>query len=371
MIDAKKTVVFLRSVARLYDLEAEDTVRMLDIADAIEKGDGLENKILDLACRDSVVNDEHWDAVRTLCESALTLAATPRPMTPAEFSEHFPTGTKVKYFGKEYKTSTGPRVFLYPGYACVQLKDLTLPDAQPVQELRELIKSHPDPVGRLDGPPAHGEIRQDGTVEPVREEKPPEPAPTWELVREAFDLGGSIRGSGIEMPQDYEELREFLWEKFLAAHKAPYRPTPDEQAFAVESVGPPKGETTGHIEGIGKYRKRPVVIEAVHFVEDIAWEYFLEGKLVFGKFTVNGNYHKADHKISRAWISITTLEGNMRADLGDWIIRGVKGEFYPCKPDIFDSTYIAIPSRPDYINPPKVETEAIPPQQKEIADGEK
>lgn len=36
---------------------------------------------------------------------------------------------------------------------------------------------------------------------------------------------------------------------------------------------------------------------------------------------------------------IPTLEGEMRADLGDWIICGVKGEFYPCKPDIFDATY--------------------------------
>ncbi len=37
---------------------------------------------------------------------------------------------------------------------------------------------------------------------------------------------------------------------------------------------------------------------------------------------------------------ISTLEGVMRADLGDWIIRGVQGEFYPCKPDIFEATYV-------------------------------
>ena len=39
------------------------------------------------------------------------------------------------------------------------------------------------------------------------------------------------------------------------------------------------------------------------------------------------------------YIAIDTLEGTMRADGGDWIIRGVKGEFYPCKPDIFEATY--------------------------------
>lgn len=39
------------------------------------------------------------------------------------------------------------------------------------------------------------------------------------------------------------------------------------------------------------------------------------------------------------FIVIQTLEGGMRADAHDWIIRGVQGEFYPCKPDIFDATY--------------------------------
>ncbi len=38
-------------------------------------------------------------------------------------------------------------------------------------------------------------------------------------------------------------------------------------------------------------------------------------------------------------LDIPTLEGTMTANAGDWIIRGVKGEFYPCKPDIFDATY--------------------------------
>jgi hypothetical protein len=38
-------------------------------------------------------------------------------------------------------------------------------------------------------------------------------------------------------------------------------------------------------------------------------------------------------------IYLDTLEGTMRADVGDWVIKGVKGEFYPCKPDIFEATY--------------------------------
>ena len=59
-----------------------------------------------------------------------------------------------------------------------------------------------------------------------------------------------------------------------------------------------------------KFRKKPVVIEAVQLRDDTD-----------GKF------------------KITTLEGVHTANIGDWIIRGVKGEFYPCKPDIFTATY--------------------------------
>jgi hypothetical protein len=55
--------------------------------------------------------------------------------------------------------------------------------------------------------------------------------------------------------------------------------------------------------------------------------------------TVSGDYHPENRTVSRAWINIKTLEGTMRADIGDWIIKGVKGELYPCKPDIFEATY--------------------------------
>jgi len=77
-----------------------------------------------------------------------------------------------------------------------------------------------------------------------------------------------------------------------------------------------------------KYRKKPVVIEAVQFTLDSAIHArdFCDGILF-------------DNSPVRPWINIKTLEGTMRADLGDWIIKGVKGEFYPCKPDIFEATY--------------------------------
>jgi len=76
-----------------------------------------------------------------------------------------------------------------------------------------------------------------------------------------------------------------------------------------------------------KYRKRPVVIDAVEFNglnhDEIAC--FCEPQPV----KVGGNFT----------LLIPTSEGEMTASKGDWIIKGVKGEFYPCKPDIFAATY--------------------------------
>lgn len=63
---------------------------------------------------------------------------------------------------------------------------------------------------------------------------------------------------------------------------------------------------------MGRFRKKPVVIEAVRHIGD-------------------------------APLVISTLEGDMTAQPGDWIITGVKGERYPCKPDIFEATYDVAP----------------------------
>lgn len=76
-----------------------------------------------------------------------------------------------------------------------------------------------------------------------------------------------------------------------------------------------------------KFRKKPVVIEAVQYTGDNLEQIEKE---------TNGG---AAYAGATQTLIVTTLEGQMRADVGDWIIRGVKGEFYPCKPDIFALTY--------------------------------
>ena len=76
-----------------------------------------------------------------------------------------------------------------------------------------------------------------------------------------------------------------------------------------------------------KYSKKPVVIEAVQWTGENVKEVM--------DFM---NWRNAAHDTASG-LMIHTLEGNHHASLGDWIIKGVNGEFYPCKPDIFEKTY--------------------------------
>lgn len=80
-----------------------------------------------------------------------------------------------------------------------------------------------------------------------------------------------------------------------------------------------------------RYKKKPVVIEAVQFDgtdESVDW---LLPQLTSGE--IGRSFNK---------LYIKTLEGVMTAHIGDYIIKGIQGEFYPCKPGIFEATYDAI-----------------------------
>jgi len=87
---------------------------------------------------------------------------------------------------------------------------------------------------------------------------------------------------------------------------------------------------------VGKYRKKPIVIDAIqfngsNFEEIFAWARRWHSEDT-GPRMCQSNFEAED-------LVISTLEGNHLANKGDWIIRGVEGEFYPCKPDIFEKTY--------------------------------
>jgi hypothetical protein len=77
-------------------------------------------------------------------------------------------------------------------------------------------------------------------------------------------------------------------------------------------------------ENIMKYRKKPVVIEAIQWTGKNNVELMLFVRLI--------TFVKDD-------VFIPTLEGEMKGSKGDFIIQGVNGEYYPCKPDIFEKTY--------------------------------
>ncbi len=85
-----------------------------------------------------------------------------------------------------------------------------------------------------------------------------------------------------------------------------------------------------------KYRKKPVVIEAKQLTESSLFEIM--------QWAHAGMPPEMNAVILAAHggAEVRTLEGHLHASWGDWIIKGVKGEFYPCKPDIFDATYEAV-----------------------------
>ena len=86
---------------------------------------------------------------------------------------------------------------------------------------------------------------------------------------------------------------------------------------------------------MAKYKKKPIVIEAIQLRQDTIQECydFIDTKV--------GNFPETGRGIDPAdgQFKITTLEGVMIAEVGDYIIKGINGEFYPCKPDIFEKTY--------------------------------
>lgn len=85
------------------------------------------------------------------------------------------------------------------------------------------------------------------------------------------------------------------------------------------------------------FRKRPVVVEATQW--DGSGKSFKDIQAWMGECSPKGLIRSFWEFGRIEYLLIFTMEGQMRADPGDWIIRGVQGEFYPCKPDIFAETY--------------------------------
>lgn len=90
-----------------------------------------------------------------------------------------------------------------------------------------------------------------------------------------------------------------------------------------------------------KYRKKPVVIEAVQLCKNNTKEVleFMGQKVDLNCDMAFQRWEEYCNSVKNEGLTIHTLEGDIIASIGDYIIKGVNGEFYPCKPDIFDKTY--------------------------------
>jgi hypothetical protein len=89
---------------------------------------------------------------------------------------------------------------------------------------------------------------------------------------------------------------------------------------------------------IRTFRKLPVVVHAIQFTQETVNEIMEWGRVNDAPFQLIPGYNSPTGK---TYLRIPTLEGDHYATLGDWIICGVDGEFYPCKPTIFARTYEA------------------------------
>jgi len=87
-----------------------------------------------------------------------------------------------------------------------------------------------------------------------------------------------------------------------------------------------------------KYRKKPVIIEAEKVETYIEKNFFDDTDVKF-HLDNNGQLRKVRLSSDKKSVFIETLEGEMKASPGDYIIKGINGELYPCKPDIFEKTY--------------------------------
>ena len=95
------------------------------------------------------------------------------------------------------------------------------------------------------------------------------------------------------------------------------------------------------------FQKKPVVVDAVQYIGDDSFN-------LVRQFV---GEQQPLHRLGDMKLGISTLEGVMEASPGDWIIKGVKGEFYPCKPDIFEATYSPVTDKSDEKIPSSVALE--------------
>lgn len=161
--------------------------------------------------------------------------------------------------------------------------------------------------------------------------KPPSEPTIGTLRDRMVRLCEELRGvkAQIKSHEQYADARRAACKGWAA--RSLYRPVQDMDAM--QAWAAKKEERI-----MRKFRKKPVIIEAIQLRSDAQ---ALEELCEFMNITGMGSFEYCGRGIDPrdGRFKISTLEGVMIANVGDWIIRGVSGEFYPCKPDIFAATY--------------------------------
>lgn len=92
-----------------------------------------------------------------------------------------------------------------------------------------------------------------------------------------------------------------------------------------------------------QYTKKRITIEAIQFKG--TWDSLAEITGKFPEMEQHGMFLEED-KVTVPWFGIKTRKGTMKCSPNDYVIKGIKGEFYPCKPDIFEASYDVKPCQP-------------------------
>lgn len=203
-----------------------------------------------------------------------------------------------------------------------------------LRKLLEVEHEHGDGMNECDEPLIDVAIRE---IEKLRSAAPDSSVPTTapaaatkisEAARKAAHLKfKEMFGRSAFIPKEDDWIEGYATAVIVLGSETP-RPMEQQR------------EEAGNL-----FRKKPVVIEAFQLTEKLAKRVWWEGEsLPFPQLTLSGTRNPELRTISSFYISIRTREGTMRADPGDWVIKGVKGEFYPCKPDIFAATYEPVSS---------------------------
>ena len=183
----------------------------------------------------------------------------------------------------------------------------------------------------------------------------PEPV-TWLIERSAFRV--SPHGQDAESNEWLEEAHEpgeegsfpvYTEQQVRALLATVTGKSGSNDSPLLAGVSAPAAQAAPAAQSVanadGRFTKNPVTIDAIKWTGSNLREViaFTDGPPDTRSIHAGMAWEAYVDLVARDGLKIYTLEGKMLANIGDWIIRGIKGEYYPCKPDIFEATYTSAP----------------------------